>query len=94
MAIVVPNAERINRGWYVLDDLVSLCRNKNLTDMIILHEHRGQPDSLIIFHLPVGPTVYFGLQNVVLRYDIEEKLSNMPEIYPHLVFNNFTTNLG
>ena len=63
MAIVVPNAERINRGWYVLDDLVSLCRNKNLTDMIILHEHRGQPDSLIIFHLPVGPTVYFGLQN-------------------------------
>jgi len=62
--------------------------------MIILHEHRGQHDGLIISHLPVGPTVYFGLQNVVLRHDVEEKLPNMSEIYPHLVFNNFTTNLG
>ena len=37
MAIVMPNAERINRGGYVLEDLVDLCRNKNLTDMIVLH---------------------------------------------------------
>ncbi len=70
MAIVMPNAERINRGGYVLEDLINLCRNKNLTDVVILHEHRGQPDGLIISHLPVGPTVYFGLQNVVLRHDV------------------------
>jgi U3 small nucleolar ribonucleoprotein protein IMP4 len=94
MAIVMPNAERINRGGYVLEDLVDLCRNKNLTDMIILHEHRGQPDGMIISHLPVGPTVYFGLQNVVLRHDVDEKLPNMPEIYPHLIFNNFSSTLG
>ena len=71
IAIVMPNAERINRGSYVMNDLVGLCRNKNLTDMIILHEHRGQPDGMIICHLPVGPTVYFGLQNVVLRHDVD-----------------------
>lgn len=70
IAIVMPNADRINRGSYVMDDLVNLCRNKNLTDLIVLHEHRGQPDGMIISHLPVGPTVYFGLQNVVLRHDV------------------------
>jgi U3 small nucleolar ribonucleoprotein protein IMP4 len=37
MAIVMPNAERINRGGYVMNDLVNLCRNKNLTDIIVLH---------------------------------------------------------
>jgi len=61
MAIVIPNAERINRGSYVMQDLVSLGLNKNLTDLIILHEHRGVPDGMILCHLPVGPTIYFGL---------------------------------
>jgi U3 small nucleolar ribonucleoprotein protein IMP4 len=37
MAIVMPNAERINRGSYVMQDLVNLCLNKNLTDLILLH---------------------------------------------------------
>jgi len=65
-----------------------------VTDLVLLHEHRGQPDGLIISHLPVGPTLYFGLQNVVLRHDVKEKLQNMPEIYPHLIFHNFNTQLG
>jgi U3 small nucleolar ribonucleoprotein protein IMP4 len=94
MAIVIPNAERINRGSYVMQDLVSLCLSKNLTDLILLHEHRGVPDGLILCHFPVGPTVYFGLENVVLRHDVKEKIANMPEIYPHLVFHNFSTQLG
>ena len=37
MAIVLPNAERINRGSYVMQDLVNLCLNKNLTDLVVLH---------------------------------------------------------
>jgi len=49
-----------------------------VTDIILLHEHRGQPDGLILCHLPVGPTLYFGLQNVVLRHDVNEKLQTMP----------------
>lgn len=44
-----------------MQDLVSLCLNKNLSDLIILHEHRGVPDGLILCHFPVGPTIYFGL---------------------------------
>lgn len=94
MAIVMPNAERINRGSYVMQDLVNLCLNKNLSDLILLHEHRGQPDGMIVCHFPVGPTVYFGLQNVVLRHDVNEKLANMPEAYPHLIFQNFSSQLG
>lgn len=71
MAIVMPNADRINRGSYVMQDLVQLCLNKNLSDLILLHEHRGVPDGMIVCHFPVGPTVYFGLENVVLRHDVK-----------------------
>lgn len=94
MAIVIPNAERINRGSYVMQDLVNLGLNKNLTDIIILHEHRGVPDGMIFCHLPVGPTIYFGLENVVLRHDVKDKVANMPEAYPHLIFHNFSSKLG
>lgn len=65
-----PGAKRINRGAYTLDSLVELCQTKNVTDMVIVHEHRGIPDGLILCHFPLGPTVYFGLQNVVLRHDV------------------------
>lgn len=67
-----PGAKRINRGAYTLDHLVELCQNKDVTDLVIVHEHRGIPDGLIISHFPLGPTVYFGLQNVVLRHDVDE----------------------
>lgn len=58
------------------------------------HETRGRPDSLIISHLPYGPTAYFTLSNVVSRHDIKEGLDAMSLVNPHLIFNGFTTQLG
>lgn len=71
LCILLPNATRINRGGTVMSEIAELGLRKGATDLIMLHEHRGQPDGLIVSHLPVGPTLYFGLQNVVLRHDVE-----------------------
>jgi len=76
-----------------MKDLVGACRNSEVTDIIIVHEHRGQPDGLLISHLPFGPTAYFALMNVVLRHDVEEK-ETISLQYPHLLFDNFSTKLG
>jgi U3 small nucleolar ribonucleoprotein protein IMP4 len=43
MKLVFPNASRMNRGNYVMKDMVDACRSHDATDLIILHEHRGQP---------------------------------------------------
>ena len=94
MKLVIPNSERMNRGSYIVKDLVDLCLKKQFTDLIILHEHRGEPDGLIISHMPYGPTIYFGLSNTVLRHDLKEKPDTMSEAYPHLIFNEFSTQLG
>jgi len=94
MKLVIPNSERMNRGSYVVKDLVDVCLKKNFTDLIILHEHRGEPDGLIISHMPYGPTIYFGMTNAVLRHDLKERPDTMSEAYPHLIFNGFTTALG
>lgn len=95
MRLVFPNSNRLNRGNYVVKDLAEACRANDITDLIILHEHRGTPDAMIVSHFPHGPTVYFTLHNVQLRHDIASyKDSTVSEQYPHLIFEDFSSRLG
>ncbi|KAJ2161678.1 snoRNA-binding rRNA-processing protein imp4 [Coemansia sp. RSA 552] len=93
MRLVIPNSQRINRGNHVIGEIVETCKANDVTDLLIVHETRGQPDALIVSHLPYGPTVHFTLYNVVLRHDIKNQ-GNISEAYPHLLFENFGSRLG
>jgi U3 small nucleolar ribonucleoprotein protein IMP4 len=84
-------------------NLVEHCQQKNYSDLVIVHEHRGEPDGIIISHLPLGPTIYFGVVNCVMRHDLEVKAGKinyvnisdpMSEAFPHLIFDNFSTKIG
>ena len=43
MKLVFPNAQRMNRGNHVMSEIVGACRSQGVTDIVILHEHRGEP---------------------------------------------------
>ncbi|THH02401.1 hypothetical protein EW026_g453 [Hermanssonia centrifuga] len=76
-------------------ELADACRSNEVTDLIILHEHRGKPDAMIVSHFPHGPTLYFTLHNVALRHDLDSyKNTTVSEQYPHLIFDNFSSKLG
>ena len=62
---MLPNATRVNRGGQVVAELVASARAHDFSDVLVLHEHRGQPDGLVVCHLPYGPTAYFGVHNAV-----------------------------
>ncbi|TDL29599.1 Brix-domain-containing protein [Rickenella mellea] len=95
MRLVFPNSHRINRGNYVVKELAEACRANEMTDLVVVHEHRGTPDAMIISHFPHGPTLYLTLHNVNLRHDIATyKESTVSEQYPHLIFDNFSSKLG
>jgi hypothetical protein len=93
MCLVFPNAQRVNRGSYTTKDIVEASRKNEVTDLVLVHEHRGEPDGLVISHMPHGPTAFFGLMNVVTRHDIKVK-EKVSEAYPHLIFDNLTSKLG
>lgn len=93
LRLIFPNAQRMNRGNYEMKQLVHACRSNDVTDFIIVHEHRGVPDNLVICHLPYGPTAFFNLSGVVMRHDIPD-IGPMSEQKPHLIFHNFKTKLG
>lgn len=96
LKLIFPNAQRINRGSLVVSELVESCRAHEYSDLVIVHEHRGEPDGMVVCHLPYGPTAYFGIHNAVLRHDIGDKadVGTISEAYPHLIFENFTSKLG
>lgn len=89
-----PNSIRLNRGNTVMKDLVQTCLSQGVTDLVLVHEHRGVPDALIISHLPHGPTLSMTLHNVTLRHDVSTSDSTVSEQYPHLIMEGFTTRLG
>jgi U3 small nucleolar ribonucleoprotein protein IMP4 len=93
MNLMVPNATRVNRGNYRLDELLESCKESEVSDIVMVQETRGEPDGLVICHLPLGPTAYFTLSNTVLRHDIENGTS-MSEAYPHIILNGFSSQLG
>ena len=44
-----------------------LFRANAVTDFLVVHEHRGVPDGLVVCHLPHGPTAYFTMSDIVMR---------------------------
>ncbi|KAL1862231.1 snoRNA-binding rRNA-processing protein imp4 [Paecilomyces lecythidis] len=93
--LLLPTSIRLNRGNLILPDMVSSANAAALTDMVLLHEHRGTPTALTVSHLPHGPTASFSLHNVVLRADIPNAArGTVSESYPHLIFEGFKTKLG
>ena len=89
----MPNSHRMNRGGNTVAQIVATCRADAFSDLIILQEHRGVPDGLVVCHLPYGPTAYFGLHNVVMRHDLPQ-VAPVSEAYPHLVTHNLSTKVG
>jgi len=93
--LLLPTSIRLNRGNLVLPSLVQSANSSGLSDIILLHEHRGTPTALTVSHFPHGPTASFSLHNVVLRHDIPNaSRGTVSESYPHLIFDGFSTKLG
>lgn len=42
-----PGAQRMNRGNHEIPALVQACRANNVTDLVIVHETRGQPGTTV-----------------------------------------------
>nr|KAF6369148.1 hypothetical protein mMyoMyo1_010549 [Myotis myotis] len=45
LKLVFPGAQRINRGRHEVGALVRACKANGVTDLIVIHEHRGTPEA-------------------------------------------------
>jgi U3 small nucleolar ribonucleoprotein protein IMP4 len=90
MSLVLPDSNRVNRGNHRVSDVLEAARAGGCTDLLVFNETRGRPDGLAICHLPLGPTAYFTLEEVVLRHDVpKDDRPPVSEQQPHLVTHGF-----
>ncbi|KAI9922891.1 hypothetical protein PsorP6_000453 [Peronosclerospora sorghi] len=91
--LIFPNAIQLYRGAHTVGELVDRGRANDFTDLVLVTETRGEPDGLVVCHLPYGPTAYFSLSKLVLLHNIEDR-ATISEAYTHLILNQFETPLG
>lgn len=92
LCLVFPNSKKINRGGKFLPSLVSFCLFNQATDILFLYENRGKPTTLVLVHLPNGPSIFFGLSNVT--FHIKKKINLKKMSSPHVIIDNLDSDLG
>ncbi|KAJ4296746.1 snoRNA-binding rRNA-processing protein imp4 [Kalmusia sp. IMI 367209] len=54
MRLLMPTSIRLNRGNTILGNLVESVKANGLSDVIMLHEHRGTPTGMRLFEIRSG----------------------------------------
>eukprot|EP00834_Sanchytrium_tribonematis_P003407 NODE_130_length_16779_cov_1.687410.p5 type:complete len:303 gc:universal NODE_130_length_16779_cov_1.687410:11027-11935(+) len=109
LSIIFPKANRVNRGNSTVEEIMQVAKQKQITDVIIIHETRGVPDTMTVSHLPNGPTLRCSIHNVVSRHQVQQEarrnnsqdsqemeyvMKNVPQSDPFVISNNFKSKVG
>jgi U3 small nucleolar ribonucleoprotein protein IMP4 len=54
MKLIFPYCSRINRVQNSIETVVSSAKKNGFTDIVVFHETKGEPSSMIVSHLPYG----------------------------------------
>ena len=90
---LIPNSFFYPRREFSLKQICSFASNKKFTHVIVLGEKNKTCNSLLLSHLPVGPTAYFKVSNVQCSSTVHQagrKTDHASEV----ILNNFSTRLG
>ncbi len=89
----IPNVHYYERQNYKIKDVIAWSIKRHYTDLLLFYEKHGKPHSLILSHLPKGPTATFRVSGLKLQQDLEH-YGNVTSHNPELIMNNFDTMLG
>lgn len=89
-----PNTEYYERKNFEVKKIIEWAKERGFTDLMLWYEKHGKPHSLIMSHLPEGPTATFRVSGVRLRSMIRDHGAAPGDVHPELILNNFDTMLG
>eukprot|EP00659_Diplonema_papillatum_P010395 gene10395-16011_t len=92
-----PNSQYFPRQAYTVKQITQYAVNRGFTDVMIVGDSGGgqkqRPYSLIVTHLPQGPSHWYRISSVVLHDEIKGA-AERSEHYPQLILKGFGTRLG
>ncbi|BFZ17174.1 hypothetical protein BsWGS_20212 [Bradybaena similaris] len=90
---VIPNSFIKYRRGLDLKKIIPQAIAREFTDIIVINEDAGEPNGMLLCHLPEGPTAEFKLMNAKLCKELK-RLGEMTEHVPEVNIHNFNTRLG
>eukprot|EP01060_Flectonema_neradi_P013312 TRINITY_DN2006_c2_g1_i1.p1 TRINITY_DN2006_c2_g1~~TRINITY_DN2006_c2_g1_i1.p1 ORF type:complete len:355 (+),score=54.34 TRINITY_DN2006_c2_g1_i1:149-1066(+) len=97
LLFLFPNSEYFMRKGYRVKQITQYAVNKGYTDIMIIGDSGGgsgkRPYSMILSHLPQGPTHWYRLSSVQFQSELDSP-AERTEHYPELVLKGFQTRLG
>lgn len=90
---VFPNSFYYQRRNFEIKEIIPEAVEKGFTDLMVINDDSKEINSLLLIHLPYGPTALFKISSVVLSRDIPGK-GKMSSHEPEIILNNFNTRLG
>ena len=90
---MIPNSFYYERREFNLKQICQWASNKKFTHLIVLGEKEKKVHSMVVSHLPLGPTAMFKVSSIQLSKDVHnhgQSISSKPEI----ILNSFSTRLG
>lgn len=96
LKLALPNCEYYPRENFRIKEIIEWSKDRDFTDIMVFQEKWGNPHSVILSHLPEGPTATFRVSGVKLNSEIKNHGANtgMDKVAPELILNNFDTMLG
>ncbi|XP_072389770.1 probable ribosome production factor 1 [Diabrotica undecimpunctata] len=91
---IIPNSVSLYRNRSGVKKIVKSAIQKGYTDILIVNEHKKEPDGLLLIHLPDGPTAHFRVSNVRITTELRKNHRDITAHRPEVVLNNFSTRLG
>ncbi|VDQ11189.1 unnamed protein product [Trichobilharzia regenti] len=95
--IVIPNVHVTARWHLPLKKIIPLAIERGFTCLLTVNEDQKKVNTVVISHLPNGPTATFRLTNVLLRREMRSNRKNKyieSNVIPHLITTRFMTRLG
>lgn len=89
----IPNSYFYYRKKANLKGIIEIAKEKGFTDVVVVYERLRKPYSMVISHLPDGPTCEFKIFNPIYHDEIEGsgKSNNHS---PEMIFKNFNSKVG
>jgi ribosome production factor 1 len=91
---VLPAATYYRRGGHALARVADAAAKKDFTHLLVLNEGPSGVDSLLVAHLPAGPTAWFRMTSIRLARSIPGHGRAVAGTAPELVLAGFGTRLG
>jgi len=95
LKLTFPGFEYWPRGNFRIKEIIKQAKDEGFTDIMVFQEKWGNPHSMILSHLPNGPTATFRVSGIMLNERIPNHgANNGMMVNPELILNNFDTMLG